>query len=126
MVNTYYPPNQPSARRCYEFGRSIGRAIGEWERDCTVGVVASGGLTHFVIDEETDWRMLDALKNRDIDAITAEPSHTFLSGTSEIKNWIALLGVLAETGFNMDLIDYVPGYRAEAGTGTAMGFATWS
>ena len=126
LLNTYYPPNQPSARRCYEFGRSIGRAIGEWERDRTVGVVASGGLTHFVIDEETDWRMLDALKNRDIDAITAEPSYTFLSGTSEIKNWIALLGVLTETGLDMDLIDYVPCYRSEAGTGTAMGFATWS
>ena len=33
---------------------------------------------------------------------------------------------LAEGGFKMTLLDYVPCYRSEAGTGNAMGFATWS
>ncbi|NQV56528.1 MAG: protocatechuate 3,4-dioxygenase [Rhodospirillales bacterium] len=125
LINTYYPPNQPSAKRCFEFGRSIGRAISEFDRDCRVGVVASGGLTHFAIDEEVDRRLIEAMRAGDVEAFAAEPAHTFLSGTSEIKNWIALSGALSETGFQMNLIDYVPCYRSDAGTGTAMGFATW-
>ena len=35
-------------------------------------------------------------------------------------------GALAATGFKMKLLDYVPCYRSEAGTGNAMAFATWS
>ena len=126
LLNTYYPPNQPSARRCYNFGRSIGRAISELERDCTIAVVASGGLTHFVIDEETDWRLIEAMKTHDIDAIAAEPAHTFQSGTSEIKNWIPLAAIMAGCGLAMTLVDYVPCYRSEAGTGNAMAFAYWN
>ncbi len=30
FVNTFYPPNQPSALRCFNFGRSIARAISSW------------------------------------------------------------------------------------------------
>ena len=32
---------------------------------------------------------------------------------------------MAEAGLPMKLIDYVPCYRSEAGTGSAMGFARW-
>ena len=32
---------------------------------------------------------------------------------------------VADNGLEMKLIDYVPCYRTEAGTGCAMGFATW-
>ena len=49
----------------------------------------------------------------------------FRGGTSEIKNWIALSGALAPTGLHMELVDYVPCYRTEAGNGCAMGFAEW-
>ena len=125
LINTYYPPNQPTAKRCFDLGRSVARAITAWEHDCRVGVVASGGLTHFVIDEELDRRLLDAMQKGDAEALFAEPAHTYLSGTSEIKNWIAAAGALSETGLSMELLDYVPCYRSEAGTGTAMAFATW-
>lgn len=30
LLNTYFEPNQPTAKRCYEFGKSIGRAIAGW------------------------------------------------------------------------------------------------
>ena len=30
LLNTYFPPNQPTAKRCYQFGESIGRAISGW------------------------------------------------------------------------------------------------
>jgi len=34
-------------------------------------------------------------------------------------------GVLSTTNYEMNLLDYVPCYRSEAGTGNAMAFATW-
>ena len=126
FINTYYPPNQPTAKRCYDFGRLIGRAIKGWNSDARVAVAASGGLTHFVIDEELDLRLLDAMQKADAAALTADPNSAFQSGTSEIKNWIAAAGAMAEAGLGMNLVDYVPCYRSEAGTGTAMAFATWS
>ena len=35
-------------------------------------------------------------------------------------------GAMDHVGFEMTLLDYVPCYRTEAGTGNAMAFATWS
>ncbi len=125
MINTYYPPNQPTAKRCYEFGQSIGRALAGIEDDKRIAIVASGGLTHFVIDEDFDHRLIDAMQSGDVEKLTADPNTAYQSGTSEIKNWIALCGVMAGTGLKMTLHDYVPCYRSEAGTGTAMAFATW-
>jgi len=57
---------------------------------------------------------------------TTEPNIQFRDGTSETKNWILSAGALSETGLEMELMDYVPCYRSEAGTGNAMAFATWS
>jgi hypothetical protein len=126
LVNTFYPPNQPSPRRCFEFGQAIGRAIAGWPADARIVVVGSGGLSHFVIDEEFDHRILGAFQRDDVAAITGEDDALFRSGTSETKNWIVARGALAATGFKMKLLDYVPCYRSEAGTGNAMAFATWS
>jgi 3-O-methylgallate 3,4-dioxygenase len=125
FVNTFYPPNQPPAGRCYSFGRALARAIASWPEDWSVCVIASGGLTHFVVDEEFDREVLDALKRDDAAALSRLPENNFQSGTSEIKNWIAVAGAMAEAGLSMKLLDYVPCYRSEAGTGSAMGFAVW-
>ncbi len=128
LLNTYFPPNQPSAKRCFEFGRSIGRAIAGWNGDGAnkrVAVCASGGISHFVVDEAFDTRMLDAIRDRDTATIFSVPENIFRSGTSETKNWITLAGILAESGLEMNLIDYVPAYRSEAGTGCGMAFASW-
>lgn len=126
LVNTFYPPNQPSPRRCFDFGRSIGRAIAGWKSNARIVVVGSGGLSHFVIDEEFDRRILGAFARDDIAALTGENDALFRSGTSETKNWIVARGVLAQSSFHMKLLDYVPCYRSEAGTGNAMAFAMWS
>lgn len=123
MVNTYYPPNQPTPKRCYALGRSIREAVGSWESDARVAILASGGLSHFVVDEEMDRRTLDALASGDADALCALPREKLRSGTSEILNWVALGG--AAESMEMTLVDYVPGYRSPAGTGCGMGFAYW-
>ena len=128
LLNTYFPPNRPTARRCYAFGQSIGRAIAGWNgpnANKRVAICASGGISHFVIDEEFDTRILTAIKNRDTRTIFAEPDNMFLSGTSETKNWITVAGILSETNLQMNLVDYVPSCRSEAGTGCGMAFATW-
>jgi hypothetical protein len=125
FVNTFYPPNQPTATRCYAFGQTLGRAIASWPEDIDVCVIASGGLTHFVLDEDFDKIVLDAMLAGDMDTLTSLPENMFQSGTSEIKNWIAAAGAMSESGLSMKLIDYVPCYRSEAGTGSAMGFAKW-
>ena len=54
FVNTFYPPNQPSTHRCLEMGKIVARAIESWKSDARVAVFASGGLSHFVVDEELD------------------------------------------------------------------------
>lgn len=124
-INTYYPPNQPSPHRCFEFGRAVSRAVEAWGEDKKVCVIASGGLSHFAIDEEFDKRVLDAMLRKDSKALTAEPDNLFQSGSSETKNWIAAAGAISDGGLDMDLLDYVPCYRSEAGTGNAMAFAVW-
>jgi aromatic ring-opening dioxygenase catalytic subunit (LigB family) len=125
LLNTYFPPNQPTAKRCYEFGMSIGRAIANWNSEDRVAICASGGISHFVIDEDFDRRMLNAIRDRDTKTIFAEPHSMFRSGTSETKNWITVAGILAETDMQMNLIDYVPSCRSEGGTGCGMAFASW-
>jgi hypothetical protein len=128
LLNTYFPPNRPTAKRCYAFGQSIGRAILAWggdNADKRVAICASGGISHFVIDEEFDRRMLTAIREQDTATIFAEPESMFQSGTSETKNWITVAGILSVTNLQMNLIDYVPSCRSEAGTGCGMAFATW-
>jgi hypothetical protein len=125
FVNTFYPPNQPSAARCYDFGRMLARAIASWPGDQRVVVVASGGLTHFVVNEGFDHLVIEAMEKGDVAALTSLPEGMFQSGTSEIKNWIVAAGAMAEAGLGMKLVDYVPCYRSEAGSGSGMGFASW-
>lgn len=123
MINTFFAPNVPNPKRCYDFGRAIGQAIESWDSDQTVAVIASGGLTHFTINEDLDWRVLNALKNKDKESLITIPKDKFVSGTSEILNWIAAAGALES--LQMEVIDYVPTYRSLAGTGCGMGFVYW-
>ncbi len=125
FINTFFPPNQPTARRVLEFGRAVGGAIRSWAGDQRVGIAASGGFSHFVIDEALDNRLLTAIAEGDIETILSEPESHYQSGTSEIKNWIAAMAALDGSGLEFELVDYVPCYRSLAGTGNAMAFSLW-
>ena len=94
-----------------------------WESDARVAVIASGGLSHFVIDEDLDHRVIKALENHDTESLVSIPRENLNSGNSEIRNWIVAAG--ATEHLDMKLVDYVPCYRTEAGNGCAMGFAEW-
>jgi 3-O-methylgallate 3,4-dioxygenase len=123
FLNTYYPPNQPTPRRCYHLGQQIRAAVERWEHDARVAVVASGGLSHFVIDQELDASVLRGIEENDAELLTSLPTAKLNSGTSEIRNWIAMHG--ATEHLRHEWTGYVPAYRTAAGTGTGCGFGVW-
>jgi len=125
IFNTFFPPNQPPARRCFELGQLIGRTLREWDSPARVAIFGSGGMSHFVIDERLDQRIFEALRTRDAASLCSIEESWLQSGSSELKNWIAAAGALFETGLKGDVVGYVPCYRSEAGTGTANGFVCW-
>ena len=123
--NTFFPPNQPSAKRAYAFGKVVGEAIRSWQSDARVAVFASGGMTHFAIDEEWDRRFMQAMRERDKDFLTSIPLSDLQQGTSEMKSWISLAGVMENEDFTLHELGYIPCYRTPAGTGTAQGMYWW-
>ncbi len=123
FLNTYYPPNQPSPRRCYRLGQAIRAAVESYAQDLRVGIVASGGLSHFTVDEKLDREVIRALKEKDAGALQALPRARLESGNSEIRNWICAAGALEQLA--LDWVEYRPGYRTPAGTGTGLCFALW-
>ena len=123
-INTYYPPNQPTPRRCYKLGQAIRAAVESYPGDIRVGIIGSGGLSHFVVDEELDRGFIDMLRRKDGEAIQALPREKLNSGSSEIRNWIAVAGAVEHLSLEWSL--YEPGYRTPAGTGTGLGFVFWA
>jgi len=121
--NTCYPPNQILPRRSYALGRAVRRAIEEWDTDKRVAIVGSGGLSHFVVDEELDRMVLGFMRDRNAEGIASLPKERLNSATSEIRNWIAAAGALEH--LDMELVDYIPARRTPAGTGGGWGFARW-
>ena len=104
----------------------LARAVASWPGDQTVAFIATGGLSHFVVDETFDHQIIEGMKKGDAEALSGFSEGMFESGTSEIKNWITVAGAMAESRLSMAMLDYVPCYRSEAGTGSGMGFAHWS
>jgi len=121
VVNTYYPPNQPRPGRCFRLGRALADAVSKFPQDRRVGIIASGGLSHFTIDEALDARVLRACAQGDEAALASIPPAKLNSGNSEIRNWIVMAGAAA--GLKPRWSEYVPLYRTPAGTGCGMAFA---
>ncbi len=122
-LNTYFPPNQPRPKRCYELGRAISQAVNSWDSNARVGIIASGGLSHFAVDEELDQLVLRACKEKDGQALRNIDPARLNSGTSEIRNWITTAGAVEH--LNTVWQQYVPCYRTLGGTGCGMAFAVW-
>lgn len=121
MLNTYFPPNQPTPARCFALGRTLAKATKAWPEDIRVAFVASGGLSHFTVDPDLDATVMSAFLARDGEVLGSIPKHRLNSGNSEIRNWIAVAG--ACEGLSPVWHDYIPCYRTPAGTGCGMGFA---
>ena len=125
ILNVHFPHNVPKNRRCLDLGRALHRAIKNFNGYKRVAIMASGGLTHFVIDEDLDQKILTALEKGDEAALEAIPENIFKVGTAEIKNWYPVIAAMNAEGRKYHKVDYVPCYRSEAGTGNAMAFVYW-
>jgi len=101
-VNCFVAP-QPSARRCIEVGRHIGRVIadGPWR----VAMIATGGLSHFpalslarlgTSDPAFDRRVIAALEAGDEHALRQLPmKELHETGSHELLNWLVLVGAVS-------------------------------
>ena len=101
-VNCFVAP-LPSARRCFAAGQHIARVVadGPWN----VGVIATGGLSHFPelslarvgeSDPEFDRRVVGWMERGDhasLTALTTKELHA--TGSHELLNWMVLLGAVA-------------------------------
>ena len=113
-VNVYLPP-QPTPRRCYEWGRTLGEIVrGRQER---IALMASGGMSHFPgtdrygsPDVECDRTLLDQMKagrGHELAALTGEELDK--TGNVELRTWITLLGAVGEA--RADVYCYEPSWH---------------
>ena len=113
----------PSADESVGLGHAY-EAIETNPADLCVGIVASGGLSHFVTDERLDHQLLAALRAGSEEQLRAIPRKLLNAGSSEIRNWIAVAAASKHLKLVWD--EYIPVYRTPARTGCGLGLACWS
>ena len=100
-VNCFVAP-QPTARRCFAFGQHIARVVaaGPWN----VGIIATGGLSHFPelalsrvgeTDTVFDRRLVHWMETGEhapLLELSADELHK--SGSHEFLNWMVLIGAV--------------------------------
>lgn len=102
-INTVQHP-MPSAKRCYELGAAVGRALESYRKDLKVVVIGTGGLSHQLdgrragfINKEFDLMCMEKLVN-DPQALTRYSTNELieLTGTQgvELVMWIAARAAL--------------------------------
>lgn len=123
FLNTYFPPNQPTPKRCVQLGQAVGKLVKNFPENLRVGFMASGGLSHFQAEEDLDEAVIEAMRNHDLDYLSNLDVKRLQAGSSEIRNWLVLAGACPH--LDMDWVSYTPGYRTEALTGTGLGFASF-
>jgi hypothetical protein len=124
-INTFFPPNQPDTSRCFALGRMIGKAVRIWDTDTRVAIIASGGLSHPVVDEDFDRDIIKAMEGGDLKYLLSYHDGYYQAGSSEIKTWIAMIGALRGSYLKGHLVDYQALYRTPAGTGSSAAFMYW-
>jgi protocatechuate 4,5-dioxygenase, beta chain len=104
LVNVIQYP-QPTAARCYEFGKALGQAIRSFPQDSKVAVFGTGGMSHQLagaraglINEEFDRRFLEAIEN-DPESLAALSREDYIreAGTEGIEMimWLVMRGALS-------------------------------
>lgn len=102
FVNAFIAP-QPSARRCFQFGQHIARVVAAspWR----VGIIATGGLSHFPelllervgeTDTAFDRRLIHCMERGEHEPLlelTSDELHK--TGSHEFLNWMVLLGAIS-------------------------------
>jgi 3-O-methylgallate 3,4-dioxygenase len=123
ILNVHTPPNQPTPRRLYEFGRAVRTALEAWDDKIRVAVIATGGLSVGIVDEELDRAALSGMQSRDLSMLATLPRTWMQGSQGEVLCWIATAGAVEH--LEMEILDYIPGYRSPAATGCGLAFARW-
>jgi 3-O-methylgallate 3,4-dioxygenase len=123
IVNTFDPPNQPTPGRCVKLGAALRELIAAYPQDLRAGVIASGGLSHFIVEESLDRDIIGAIRRKDSAWLAALDPKQLMAGSSEIRNWIITSELVKP--LDLDWVSYIPGYRTPALTGTGLCFAAW-
>jgi 3-O-methylgallate 3,4-dioxygenase len=123
ILNVHTPPNQPTPKRLYEFGRAVRRAVEAWPTELRIAVIATGGLSVGIVDEELDRAALQGMQAKNVQALSSLPRTWMQGSQGEVLCWIAAAGAVEH--LDMELLAYIPGYRSPAGTGCGMAFARW-
>jgi 3-O-methylgallate 3,4-dioxygenase len=105
-------------------GTALKALIEGFPGDLRIGLLASGGLSHFVVEEAMDRAIIDALRRKDLEFLARLDPRRLQAGSSEIRNWIVVAA--AATDLELTWVSYTPGYRTLALTGTGLAFARWS
>lgn len=124
FLNTYNPPNAPLPRRCVALGAALKDLVTSYPADLRIGILASGGLSHFRVEEDLDRAILEALRTKNNAYLAALDPRRLKAGSSEIRNWLVVAG--AATDLELGWVSYTPAYRTPALTGTGLCFARWS
>ncbi|MBI2755360.1 MAG: hypothetical protein HYX52_01480 [Chloroflexi bacterium] len=115
----------PRLRRCYELGRTIGRAVHRWDAAERVALVGAGGLSHWVgvphmghINEAWDRRVLDLLAAGDAEAVmrmSDDEIEAAGNGAHEIRSWLVVAGAME--GRPARVVGYEPIHAWATGMG---------
>jgi gallate dioxygenase len=108
----------PTARRCYDLGKALVRAIESYPADITVAVVATGGLSHQVHGaragfNDTSWdeRFLDLIEQEpDTLADMTAAQFAELGGyeSAEVVMWLIMRGALGPDTQRVHRAYYLP------------------
>lgn len=115
FVNAFVAP-QPTARRCFAFGQHIARVVAHspWN----VGIVATGGLSHFPelslprvgeTDTVFDRKLIHWMETGEhapLQELTADELHK--TGSHEFLNWMVLLGAVTPARANVRYFGELP------------------
>ena len=124
VVNNYFPPNQPTPQICWKLGEVINTAVQKHPKNLNIGVIASGGLSHFVVDEAWDHHVLTLMREGDSTSLQAISVEKLQSGNSEVLNWIATAAACQHLTVQWD--QYAPVYSQSYREGVGLAFMEWS
>ena len=107
-INVFVPP-LPSFRRCRDLGAALRSAVASQEEAGRIGVLATGGISHWVgvpetgrINPEWDQEFLDWFEAPDLDRLDSITPHEFRDaagpGAGELLCWMVALGAAGSRG----------------------------
>jgi protocatechuate 4,5-dioxygenase beta chain len=130
LFNCVQPP-MPTMRRCYNFGRFLGKAISDYKGVDRVAILATGGISHDIatprmgmVNREFDETLLGLLEEGDPDKVIAYATgfvHTAGNGAEEIRMWMAAMGAAEGLSFKRAYYKAVNDWYTGIGIGHFVG-----